>query len=184
MTAFISFRDILASMEQKKLERWLEPDECMQLLDSTDTFVLTLNGEDGWPYSVPLNFVRVDDCLYYHGGRKGGTVECMKRDDRCTVTVFSEGGYEDYGGNSCDTTTLFGSVVVRGRMSPVEDDEQKRIVLEALVAKLTPGKSSCPMNMDTVSRTGVYRITMDEVTGKRRIPRQGSRTIPIEGKSA
>ncbi len=165
-------------MEPNMVKNQLSLDECLKLLDSTSVCVLSLNGPDGWPYSVPVNFVRIGDKLYYHGRRTGTRVRCMEGDDRCTLVAYSEDGYEDYGENACDTTTLFGSVVVRGRVKTVESDDLKLTVLKAMLEKVTPEKKDFPINAEIVSRTGMFEISIEEITGKHREARPGSRTMP------
>ncbi|MDO5861897.1 MAG: pyridoxamine 5'-phosphate oxidase family protein [Thermoplasmata archaeon] len=162
-------------MEPKMLKNQLTREQCLALLDSAGTGVLCLNGTDGWPYAVPVNFVRVGDILYYHGRKTGTRVDCMDADGRCRLVAFREGGYDDYGPDACDTTTAFESVVVKGTVSAIEDDEEKARVLRALTDKLTPAKRESPLAMDRVPRTGVFRITMDEVTGKHHDPKPDSR---------
>lgn len=157
------------------LKNQLTREQCLALLDSAGTGVLCLNGTDGWPYAVPVNFVRVGDAVYYHGRKTGERVTCMEADGRCRLVAFSEGGYEDYGPDACDTTTAFESAIVKGTVSAVEDEKEKAEVLRALTDKLVPSKKDSTLAMDRVPRTGVFRITMDEVTGKHHEPRPDSR---------
>ena len=171
-------------MQPKMLKNQLTPEECLALLDSAGAGVLCLNGTDGWPYAVPVNFVRVGDRLYYHGRRAGERVDCMEADGRCRLVAFREGGYDDYGPDACDTTTAFESVVVKGTVSAVPGDAEKAEALRALTDKLTPSKRGAPLAADRVPRTGVFRITMDEVTGKRHAPGPDGRVRPARPREA
>ena len=165
-------------MQPKMLKDQLSPEECLALLDSVGAGVLCLNGTDGWPYAVPVNFVRVGDRLYYHGRRTGERVDCMEADGRCRLVAFRERGYDDYGPDACDTTTAFESVVVKGTVSAVSDDAEKAEALRALTDKLTPSKRGAPLAADRVPRTGVFRIEVAEVTGKRHAPGPDSTVRP------
>lgn len=161
-------------MEPKMLKNQLAREECMALLDRADTAVLSLIGEDGGPYAVPVNFVRIGDRLYYHGRRRGTRVACIERDPRCCLVAYGEVQYEDYGPDACDTTTVFESVIVRGRVSTVDDPAVKMRVLRELTDKIVPGKRGCPVAEDRIARTEVFEISMDEVTGKHHVPAPGS----------
>lgn len=162
-------------MEPKMGKNRLTTGECMALLDRTKDAVLSLTEEDGRPYAIPVNFVRIGDRLYYHGRRSGTRVACMEHDPRCCLVAYDEVQYEDYGPDACDTTTVFESVVVRGRISTVTDPALKRRVLRDLTDKMTPTKRSRPLADDRIARTGVFEISMDEVTGKHHRPGPGSR---------
>lgn len=166
-------------MEPKMMNNQLTPEQCQSLLDRIGTAVLSFNGPDGWPYSVPVNFVRIDDRIYYHGRKSGTRVVCMENDARCRLVAVDEKGYEDYGPNACDTTTAFQSVIVKGHTRSIDDKETKMKVLRAITDKLTPEKKGCPIAEDRISRTGVFEITMDEVTGKYHAPRPDSRMMKI-----
>lgn len=157
------------------LKNQLTREECLALLDRADTAVLSLIGEDGGPYAVPVNFVRIDDRIYYHGRRTGTRVACMERDHRCCLVAYDRVQYEDYGPDACDTTTVFESVVIRGKVSAVDDPAVKMRVLRELTDKIVPGKKDCPVAEDRIARTGIFEISMDEVTGKHHRPAAGSR---------
>lgn len=160
------------------LKNRISREECLALLDRRGSGVLSMVDPEGAPYAVPVNYVRIGGTIYYHGRRTGTRVRCMEHDPRCCLTVVDEKGYEDYGPDACDDTTLFESVIVKGRASAVEDDAVKTEVLRALTDKLTPAKRDSPVAADRVPRTGVFAISMDEVTGKSRRPRQGSAVHP------
>ena len=163
------------AMEPKMLKNRLTPGQCMDVLDRVGEAVLSMVAEDGGPYAVPVNFVRIGDRLYYHGRRTGTRVVCMEHDERCCLVAYDRVQYEDYGPDACDTTTVFESVVVRGTIRAVDDPDTKMRVLRALTDKLTPAKAGCPVAEERIARTGVFEITMDEVTGKHHMPAPGSR---------
>lgn len=165
-------------MEPNMLKNQLSREECLSLLDRAGVGVLSLVDPEGLPYAVPVNIVRIGDRLYYHGRRTGTRVRCMENNPHCCVVVYDEKGFEDYGPDACDDTTMFESVVVRGVVSSVEDDAKKTEVLKAITAKLVPEKADAPFAANRVPATGVYEITMDEVTGKFRRPRPGSMVHP------
>lgn len=63
------------------------------MLAQFSTMVLSLDGEDGHPYSVPMNFgYEMDDKnlrVYVHFTKRGKKVDLMHRDPRCTLQFHS-----------------------------------------------------------------------------------------------
>lgn len=165
-------------MEPSMIRNRMSDDECLELLDRNGVAVLSMCGPDGSPYAVPVNYVRIGDSIYYHGRMTGTRVACMEHDPRCCLTVYEEVGFDDYGPGMCATSTAFGSVVVKGRASAVDEEDLKVEVLRRLTAKLVPSKGDAPIDSAIVARTGVFRISMEEVTGKRRAPKPGSTMHP------
>lgn len=146
--------------------------EVSNLLDRMDVGAISTIGEDGFPYTVPVNHVVVDGMVYIHGRRLGEKMDNLKRDARVCFTVWDRKGYEDCGELACDTTTVYECVVVRGHVEFIDDDETKSKVLLALVDKLAPGKKG--MDAKKVPPTAVYRIVPETVTGKYHRPMSGN----------
>ena len=69
-------------------------------------------------------------------------------------------------------TTYFQSAVVMGRASEVTDPEEKAQALRALCRKLTPhdlGEGLEKAIEKSLSVTAVWRVSMDQVTGKAKL---------------
>ena len=56
----------------------LSQEATLALIDAKDYAVLSLTDPDGRAYGVPLDYVRKEDSLYFHGAREGRKVEAMK----------------------------------------------------------------------------------------------------------
>ena len=153
-------------------------EECFKVLDRLGTGVLSVNGADGWPYAVPINYIRIGDKVYFHGKKKGTKVSLIDKDGKCTLVAYDEKGYEDCGENACDTTVVYDSVIVRGYAKVVEDDETKMMMLRALVDKLVPAKKENPVAPARVPPTGVFVIEIEEITGKHHVPKMGNKVHP------
>ena len=41
------------------------------ILDGADYGILSLVGEDGYPYGVPINYVYYNNAIYLHSGKLG-----------------------------------------------------------------------------------------------------------------
>lgn len=161
---------------QPNMERCpLTQDEMHSLLDRTRYAVLSTIGEDGYPYGAPVNFVCLEGRIFFHGRRVGEKVSNLRRDPRCCMTVFEENGYERCGDDACNTTTVYESVIIRGKVRIVDDDEEKMRVLRAIIDKIVPERRMDAMDGAKVPPTGVFEIVVESMTGKYHRPEAGHR---------
>lgn len=165
-------------MEPRMEKYHLDEAGMMELLERNECGVVCTNGDDGYPYGTPVNYVVMDGRIFFHGRSRGTRVSNMLRDPRCTMTVVEERGYQCYGPDACDTDTLFASVIVYGRLEAVGDPVLKTEVLRALTDRLVPERASDPVEPERVSRTGVFEISVEAMTGKYRDPKPGSTVHP------
>lgn len=66
----------------------------------------------------------------------------------------------------CDTNTAYASVVIQGTAQLVEDMNEKKAALSAVIQKYTPhlGEKEIPSNM--LKGTAVIKVSVCEMTGK------------------
>ena len=127
--------------------------------------VAAMTGEGGEPYCIPLSLVRLEDMLYFHCALEGTKLDLLKQHPKvCVSFVAANQAAED------KFTTYFQSANVVGTASEVTDDQEKILALRTLCEKLTPANMTGD-NFDravakSLPRTGVWRIQMEEVTGK------------------
>jgi nitroimidazol reductase NimA-like FMN-containing flavoprotein (pyridoxamine 5'-phosphate oxidase superfamily) len=154
----------------RKAEREIKDfEELVRLVGRCDTIRLGLLDE-GAPYIVPLSFgyevVNGKIALYFHGAVEGRKVDLIAKNRRVCVEGDLCHGFVDngHGGLTCDFESFIGygdCVLVSG------EDAKKGIAL--LMAHCGKPEISCPPEVMAI--TAVYRIELDEVTGKRRFPR-------------
>ncbi|MGN1045335.1 MAG: pyridoxamine 5'-phosphate oxidase family protein [Candidatus Methanomethylophilaceae archaeon] len=163
---------------QPNMERfYLNKSEIYTVLDRTKEGVLSTVGKDGYPYGTPVNFVRIDDAIYFHGRKVGEKVDNIKACDKVCLTAMILGGFEHCGPDGCNTTSIYESVIVRGTVSEVTDTDEKIAALKATIAKLTPERVNDPMNKKLADVAAIYRIGIDSATGKYHRPMAGNRIM-------
>lgn len=120
--------------EMRRFKQALTPDECAAVLDRGTSGVLAVTGDGGWPYAVPLSYVRLDGKLYFHFALAGHKLDAIRADSRVSFCVIDQDRIvpERY-------TTYFRSVIVFGTVRVVDDPDEKRRFIEALGAKYRPG---------------------------------------------
>lgn len=144
----------------------LTKDEMYSVLDNTRSGVISTIGSDGYPYSTPINFVRIDDDIYFHGRKTGEKVSNLSLNQKCCFTTFEEGGFERYGDDACNTTSIYKSVIIRGIVEEIKDNSSKMQVLRKTVDKLTPERRYDEINAKSIEYTSVFKINIKSMTGK------------------
>ena len=62
-----------------KVERQLSQEDTLALLKKGDHGTLSVNGDDGYPYATPVNYIMVEDKLYIHSAPYGYKIECLEK---------------------------------------------------------------------------------------------------------
>ena len=149
--------------EMRSKANMLTNEEVENILKTSPNGTLALYGENGYPYSVPVNFVYSDGKIYFHGAAEGYKLDCMKKDPHVS---FSGIGKDDIAKENF--TTLFSSVIAFGTIRVIDTMEEKIPVLEAMVGKysaefMESGKELIRKGCGSVA----YELTIDHLTGKK-----------------
>lgn len=122
---------------------------------------------DGAPMIKPLNFVYLDDAIYFHSALEGEKIDDIRRDDRVCFEVDQPLAFvRGASGNPCAAEYLYRSVIVKGCASLVSDDQERTAALLALMRKYQPEGGFGAFLPEKLRITGVIRIDISVVTGK------------------
>ena len=149
--------------EMRSKANMLTNEEVENILKTSPNGTLALYGENGYPYSVPVNFVYLNGKIYFHGAAEGYKLDCMKKDPHVSFSVI---GKDDIAKENF--TTLFSSVIAFGTVRVIDTMEEKIPVLEAMVGKysaefMESGKELISKGCGSVA----YELTIDHMTGKK-----------------
>lgn len=143
-------------------------EEIMAVMRQCDVCRLALN-DDGYPYIVPLNFGFTEDDgkieLFFHSANEGHKLDLIRKDARAAFEMDTEHRlqyFEDKG--YC--TFAYASVMGRGRIT-ILPDEEKLAALRTIMDHYHPGENAY-FNPAAMPRTTVYKLTVEEITGKRK----------------
>ncbi len=122
------FREMLRKKQQ------LADEECIRILKTELRGVLSVLGDDEYPYGMPINhyYCEEDGKLYFHGGKQGHKIDAMKRHDKASFCVYDEGFRKDG-----EWALNIKSVIVFGRIEFVEDQKTLYRISEELSRKFT-----------------------------------------------
>jgi len=124
---------------RRKHSEITDPMEIQRILTLTNIGRLATNGPDGYPYITPVNFISLQECIYFHCAPKGEKLDNLKRDPRVCFEVDVPLAYIDVGLDPsrpiCNLHQLYHCVIIRGMASVVTDESLKLAALNALIAK-------------------------------------------------
>ena len=148
----------------RTMRRWkqqLTEEECIEVLEHEPRGVLSVHGEDGYPYGIPINFVYDGGKIYFHGAKQGHKIDALKKDNKVSFTVMDHGYLES---NKLGLNVK--SVVVFGRIRFVDDREETIREARKLGLKYDPADfvESEPKAKANVIQ--VLELSIDHMTGK------------------
>jgi nitroimidazol reductase NimA-like FMN-containing flavoprotein (pyridoxamine 5'-phosphate oxidase superfamily) len=146
-----------------------DPNVITELLKTAPVGRLGTVGQDGSPMIKPLNFIYNDRKLYFHTALTGEKIEDIRRDNRIVFEVDQPIAYVAGDQNPCGAKYLYRSVIIRGRVTIIEEKEEKIRALKGLMEKYQPEGGYGDFLEEQLSITGVMRIDIWEMTGKQDI---------------
>ena len=120
--------------DMRRKNQLLPQEEAEAILRQGTSGVLSLLGDGGYPYGVPLSYVYHNGKLYFHCAKAGHKLDAIRREGKCSFCVIGQDQVvaEKY-------ITLFRSVIAFGQVRVLEDDGEKRAALEPWGSGSTPG---------------------------------------------
>ena len=61
--------------------------EALAILDQAITGVLAVNGDQGYPYTIPVNYVLYQGKIYIHCAKQGHKKDAIERDAKVSFCV-------------------------------------------------------------------------------------------------
>ena len=148
----------------RRFKQQISEEECIRVLMKEQRSVLSVLGENGYPYGIPLNhwYNPEDGKLYFHGAKTGHKISAITQNDKVSCCVY-DAGYRKEGEWALNVT----SVVVFGRISLVTDDEKARMIGENLCRKFTDDEEYIQREIrNALPRAQCLELTIDHMTGK------------------
>lgn len=150
------FRD----MRRKKRE--ITEAEARDVLQNGRRGVLAMNGDDGYPYCVPVNYFYEDGHIYIHSAKAGQKFDNLTCNDKVCFTVFDREQR-----NEGDWYWIVSSVVAYGRAKLEQDAAKTEAVMRKLGGKYFPSEDILEHEMESIDRVQLIDIEIEHLAGKR-----------------
>ena len=116
-----------------RIKQQISREECIRVLKEQPRGVLSMIGDDGYPYGIPLNHLYMDDGhIYFHCGKHGHKIDAIAKCDKVSYCVCDQGYRKDG-----EWALNINSVVIFGRIREVTDEEKMREICTLLTKKFT-----------------------------------------------
>ncbi len=150
------FRNLTRSKQQ------LSDEECSALLQNEKRGVLSVLGDDDYPYGLPINFYysASENKIYFHSGKLGHKIDSIVRHNKVSFCVYDKGYLKN------DHWSLnISSVIVFGRIRVVEN--WPRDMMIAFCRKFTDDMKYIENEIDKYAdNTIVLELEIEHMTGK------------------
>ena len=116
--------------DMRRKNQLLPPEEAESILRQGTSGVLSLLGDGGYPYGVPLSYVYHNGRLYFHCAKAGHKLDAIRREPKVSFCVVGKNQLvpEEF-------TTYFTSVIAFGRATVLTDDREREAALRLLSEK-------------------------------------------------
>lgn len=147
------------------VKKAMTKEACLELLKTAPRGILSVIGDDGWPYGMPMNFWynEEDGKIYFHSAKRGHRTDALMRDPKASFCVLDEGTLMEG-----DWAATFESVIAFGRIEFVEDQALALELVRKLSYKYTFDDDFID---DEIRRFAsgfrLFAMTVEHLTGKR-----------------
>jgi uncharacterized protein len=116
------------------------------------------------PFLVPLFYTYNGTSLYFHSAKAGTKIEMIKRNNNVCFEISIDNGIAK-SDMACDFEAIHRTVIGFGKAEFVENEEEKIMALDGIVAKFTDKKFEYPKG--NLNATAVVRIDISSLKGKK-----------------
>ncbi len=153
------FRDITRKKQA------LSPEECKEILKNEPRGVLSVIGDGGYPYGVPINYYYNEENghIYFHSGKQGHKIDAIQNYDKVSFCVYDQ-GYREEGNWALNIR----SVIVFGKIRAVEDFSESMDICRRLSLKFTSDTDYIEKEIAAYGKSTLcLELIPEHITGKR-----------------
>lgn len=150
--------------EMRRKQQQLPMAECIELLKSEPRGVLSLLGDGGYPYGVPMDhwYCEEDGKIYFHCGKQGHKIDAIRSCGKASFCVMDQ-GYRREG----EWALNIRSVIVFGRVEILENQDEAIAVTRRLSYKYTSDSEFIEQEIrQSGANVLVFSLTPEHITGK------------------
>lgn len=135
-----------------------------ELLSTERRGVLAVNGDGGYPYAIPINYVydEADNKIYFHGARAGHKIDSIKADDKVCFTVYGNETIKEE-----EWAPYMQSTVVFGRCRLIEEPDEIIRLVKKLALKYYPNEQLIDEEIASSGKAvQMFEIEIEHMSGK------------------
>ena len=150
--------------ELSRKNKQLTNEECVHILKTEKRGVLSIIGDNDYPYGMPMNhfYNEEDGKIYFHCGEKGHRLDALKKNNKVSFCAYDE-GYRIPGEWALNVK----SVIVFGRMAIVDDMDKIVNITTKLSHKFTQDDEYIKSEIENYAKaTLLLELTPEHICGK------------------
>ena len=150
--------------ELRRFKQKLTEEECIEVLTNELRGVLSVLGDDDYPYGIPANhyYNPLNGKIYFHSGKGGHKLDSIAKHDKVSFCVYDQGYKKED-----DWALNIKSVVVFGRAEIVEDWEEASHAIRQLCYKFTDDEEYIDRDFEKNGPATVcFAIVPEHISGK------------------
>ena len=154
----------MAFREITRKKQALSMDKIIDIFETEKRGVLSVLGDDGYPYGMPMNYWynKENGYIYFHSGKKGHKIDAMTANNKVSFCVYDSGSKKDG-----EWALHINSVIVFGKVYVVEDFEESMDICKKLSLKYTPDMEYIEEEIQKFGNaTLCYELRPEHITGK------------------
>lgn len=154
--------------KMRRIRQLLPEQEVEYILKSATSGVLAVNGDNGYPYAVPVSYVYAGGKIYFHSATQGHKIDAIRTNPKVSFCIIAEDNIK-----SQEFTTYFKSIIAFGKAEIIEDEDRKMSALRLLAARYADDSVTPAMTDKEIAggfgRLLMVEITIEHITGKEAI---------------
>lgn len=153
--------------EMRRIRQLMSDELNMEVLARNTNGVLSLAGDEGYPYPVPLSYAYDNGKIYFHGRTDGYKIDAVKQSEKAAFCVVDADEVDGPGYSTC-----YRSVIAYGKPRIVEDADERFRALQVIGRKYNPEGSEEYLSAFIGKELGevcVIALDIDFMTGKEAI---------------
>jgi len=150
--------------ELARKNKKISMEECIEVLKSETRGVVSVLGDDDYPYGTPMNhfYNEEDGKIYFHCGKYGHRLDALKKHDKVSFCVFDQ-GYRNEGEWALNVK----SIIVFGKIEILDDWDTIVEITTKLSHKFTQDEAYIE---DEIRRAGprtlLLKLVPEHICGK------------------
>lgn len=151
--------------KMRRFKQELPEAETVRILQEGSSAVLGVMGDDGYPYTVPINYVYADGKVFFHCAKQGHKLDAIRRCGKVSLCVIAKDDLVPE-----ELTTYFQSVILFGRARVLESEDELFRAAQVFGLKYNPDREKVDSEIRKEREAlCCVEITVEHLTGKQAI---------------
>lgn len=146
----------------RRSKQYIPDNEVRDILKNGSYGILGVSGDFDYPYTVPLNYIYIDDKIYFHCAEKGHKLDAIEKNSKVSFCVVAKSDVD-----AKRFTTKYKSVIVFGKAKIIKGESIVPIMKEFAQKYSHDFMEEAEQYINSsVNSMAVVQITAEHITGK------------------